>query len=311
MGYKLAGFEVIGCCEIDPKMMKVYKANHNPKYPYLMGAQQFKNIPNDELPEEFFKLDILDGSPPCSSFSMAGSREKKWGKAYKFREGQAKQNLDELFFDFIDIAAKLKPKVVVAENVKGLVVGKAKGYVKQIFQKFREAGYSTQLFLLNSAFMGVPQRRERTFFIANRMNRKINLDFSEKIIPFYQIDEGFKAKRNPVGKSIKGAAAYCLKKQTSEIVEWSKAKNGKEKFFTIKMALPNEPVKTQTATTRHVYPGKDFFLSDLEVIRAQSFPDDYNHLDIDINYLCGMSVPPFMMQRIANQLATQFFGVNQ
>jgi DNA (cytosine-5)-methyltransferase 1 len=48
-------------------------------------------------------LDILDGSPPCSSFSMAGNREKDWGKEKKFREGQAEQVLDNLFFDFIDL----------------------------------------------------------------------------------------------------------------------------------------------------------------------------------------------------------------
>src|SRR5690606_26513037 len=110
-------------------------------------------------------------------------REKKWGTASKFREGQAVQNLDDLFFEFIDVVKKLQPKVVVAENVKGLLIGNAKGYVKQIFKKFNEAGYSVQLFLLNAAFMGVPQKRERTFFIANRLNKNINLNFNEACIP--------------------------------------------------------------------------------------------------------------------------------
>ena len=76
MGYKLAGFDVIGCNEIDPKMNKVYVANHNPKFNYLEGIQTFKL--RDDLPEELYNLDILDGSPPCSSFSMAGNREKDW-----------------------------------------------------------------------------------------------------------------------------------------------------------------------------------------------------------------------------------------
>jgi DNA (cytosine-5)-methyltransferase 1 len=51
--------------------------------------------------KELFDIDILDGSPPCSSFSMSGSREKAWGKNKKFREGQANQVLDDLFFHFI------------------------------------------------------------------------------------------------------------------------------------------------------------------------------------------------------------------
>ena len=144
-GYKLAGFDVIGCNEIDPKMMAAYKANHNPKYAYLEPIQTFKL--RDDLPQELYELDILDGSPPCSSFSMAGNREKDWGKEKKFREGQAEQVLDTLFFDFIDLAKKLQPKVVVAENVKGLLLGEAKKYVREIYAQFDEAGYYIQHFL--------------------------------------------------------------------------------------------------------------------------------------------------------------------
>lgn len=77
MGYKLAGCEVLGCNEIDPRMNKVYVANHKPKYNYLMDIRDFNKL--DDLPEELFHLDILDGSPPCSTFSMAGQREEAWG----------------------------------------------------------------------------------------------------------------------------------------------------------------------------------------------------------------------------------------
>jgi DNA (cytosine-5)-methyltransferase 1 len=128
-GYKLAGFDVLGCNEIDPKMIEAYKVNHNPKYAYLEPIQTFKL--RKDFPKELYELDILDGSPPCSSFSMAGNREKDWGKDKVFREGQAMQVLDTLFFDFIDLAKELQPKVVIAENVKGLLLGNAKEYVWQ------------------------------------------------------------------------------------------------------------------------------------------------------------------------------------
>ena len=151
MGYKLAGFDVLGCNEIDPKMIEAYKANHNPKYAYLEPIQTFKL--RKDLPKELYNLDILDGSPPCSSFSMAGNREKDWGKDKKFREGQAKQTLDTLFFDFIDLAKELKPKVVVAENVSGLMMGSAKEYVKKIYIEFQKAGYQLRIepYLLDSS----------------------------------------------------------------------------------------------------------------------------------------------------------------
>lgn len=121
MGYKLVSFDVIGCNEIDPKMIETYKANHKPKYAFLEPIQTFKM--RKDLPKELYQLDILDGSPPCSSFSISGNREKDWGKDKVFREGQVMQVLDTLFFYFIDLAKKLKPKVVVAENVKGLLIG--------------------------------------------------------------------------------------------------------------------------------------------------------------------------------------------
>jgi DNA (cytosine-5)-methyltransferase 1 len=162
MGYKLAGFDVIGFNEIDPRMAECYIENHKPKYAFIEPIQTFKL--RDDLPEELFDLDILDGSPPCSSFSMAGSRDKAWGKKKKFREGQAEQVLDTLFFDFIDLAKRLQPKIVIAENVKGLLMGEALHYVRRIKEAFEDAGYYIQWHLLDASKMGVPQRRERVFF---------------------------------------------------------------------------------------------------------------------------------------------------
>lgn len=104
-----------------------------------------------ELPPDLYNLDILDGSPPCSTFSIAGNREKDWGKEKKFREGQSAQILDTLFFDFIALARVLQPKVVVAENVKGLLMGSAIDYVRRIYKDFDNAGYYCQHFLLDAS----------------------------------------------------------------------------------------------------------------------------------------------------------------
>jgi len=91
MGYKLAGFDVLGCNEIDPKMISAYRKNHSPKLSYLEPIQDFKL--RKDLPKELYELDILDGSPPCSSFSISGNREKDWGKQKKFREIQRRSSI--------------------------------------------------------------------------------------------------------------------------------------------------------------------------------------------------------------------------
>lgn len=281
MGYKLAGFQVLGGVEIDPEMMAIYRANHKPKHSYLMGVQQFNKLPLDEIPDELKNLDLLDGSPPCSSFSMAGSREKKWGDAHHFREGQVKQVLDDLFFHFIEVGQRLQPKVIVAENVKGLILGNAKGYVKEIFAAFREAGYDAQLFLFNAARMGVPQARERTFFIARRQNlgwRKLEMAFNEPVEPLSSV---FTGRTRDSKRSLK-------------------------RFGDVLCAL-SRPTPTLTTLGRY-FLSNTKEITDDTLVRIGSFPDDYNFLTCKPKYVCGMSVPPFMTQRVALEIARQWFG---
>ncbi|MBQ9487100.1 MAG: DNA cytosine methyltransferase, partial [Selenomonadaceae bacterium] len=157
LGYKRAGFEVIGNVEIDKSANAAYVRNLQPKYNYCMDLREFNAL--DNLPAELYELDILDGSPPCTPFSTSGKREKHWGVEKKFREGQKLQTLDDLFFVFLETVKKLRPKIVIAENVKGLIQGNAKGYVNQILHGFENLGYDVQIFQLNAAFMNVPQAR--------------------------------------------------------------------------------------------------------------------------------------------------------
>jgi DNA (cytosine-5)-methyltransferase 1 len=314
MGYKLAGFDVIGVNEIDPRMMEVYKVNHNPKYSYLEGIQTFKDRNN--LPDELFDLDILDGSPPCSSFSMAGNREKDWGKEKKFREGQSEQVLDTLFFDFIELAAKLKPKIIIAENVKGLLMGDAKKYLHKIYHEFEKAGYYTQYWLLDSSKMGVPQKRERVFFICLRkdlaapflyqqtfFDQKPYLDlfFNERKIYFNEIDFGYGKKLSKVYEQ--------WWKLTKPGYSFSTA-HPKGSFFNTNKIHKNKILPTITATSGAVlshykYPNQ---ISDKSLQLAGSFPLDYNFIDNKPKYLIGMSVPPVMIAQIANQVYKQWLS---
>ena len=187
MGYKLAGLDHLGGVEIDAGIADSYKTNHSPRHFYVEDIRDFNR--RTDLPEELYGLDILDGSPPCSSFSMSGNREKYWGKEKKFREGQKKQILDDLVFEYIETIGKLKPKVAILENVKGLISGNAKAYAKKMKIQFEKHGYRVQVFLLNASKMGVPQRRERVFFIGLRKDiehPELVLKFNEQGIVFGQ-----------------------------------------------------------------------------------------------------------------------------
>lgn len=316
MGYKLAGFDVIGCNEIDPKMIEAYKANHNPKYAFLEPIQTFKL--REDLPQELYELDILDGSPPCSSFSMAGNREKDWGKDKVFREGQAMQVLDTLFFDFIDLAKKLQPKVVVAENVKGLLLGEAKQYVIQIYREFEKAGYYCQHWLLDASKMGVPQRRERVFFIALRkdlakpflkqMNLfdilpELNLQFDEPEIltsSFLETECERKSLTNSVQKlyDLKLDSEFCLGETAERL--------GKRSHFNYMVLNPDRASFTVTGKENLIF--NNGYLTDSELKSIGSYPEDYNFLKNTVSYLVGMSVPPVMTAQIASQIYAQWLA---
>lgn len=308
MGYKLSGFEVLGGVEIDEKMMKVYRENHNPKFSFKMSINEFNKL--KDIPSEFRNLDILDGSPPCSSFSASGDREKSWGKKKKFREGQELQVLDDLFFSFIETARMLQPKIVVAENVKGLIIGKAKGYVKQIYQMLNIAGFETQLFLLNSAFMGVPQKRERVFFISRRKDLKLdklNLNFRERPVnvrqAFQNLERHFKKGKKITGPKTLELWKLCKPGRTLSTVHLKKSR-----FNAYKINV-DEVAPTICANNCFFHPDEPIHFSGRELARLQSFPDDFKiKNENQLAYGVGMSVPPYMMNRISKQIELQWLN---
>lgn len=306
MGYKLAGYDIIGNCEIDEKVNNLYVKNQHPKYNFCMDIRKFNDL--KEYPEELYCLDILDGSPPCTSFSTAGIREKGWGKKKKFREGQKEQTLDDLFFEFIDVANKLKPKVIIAENVKGIILGKAKGYCNLILKAYERAGYDTQIFLLNSATMGVPQKRERIFFVSKRKDLdlpKLKLTFKERPVLFGE----FRSER---GKEINSKTdTYRLlqlaTKKDKNIADINLRLYNKLSQFNASIVQDTMLVNTITAGGSMYRFCDKMAFSDKDIITAQTFPQDYNFYNSDAKYVCGMSVPPLMMKKIAEQVYLQWF----
>lgn len=305
MGYKRAGFRVVGNCEIDPKTAAVYEANLHPPRSYVIDLREFNAL--DNLPDELYDLDVLDGSPPCSTFSMAGSREKAWGIEKKFAEGQEKQRLDDLFFTYLDTVEKLQPKAFVAENVTGLLNGNAKGYVNEIIKGARSLGYSVQLFKLNAAFMGVPQRRERVFFIGNRMGwPKLRLEFDEPTIVFGSVRSAESGATPPpaIAKNLSAA------KPGENSLSTTRQRLGlKGSFFSYSYCWDNEVAPTVTASDSQLRMYDRTFLTEQDLRNTSSFPQDYDFGGRDVHFICGMSVPPSMMANIAHEIKEQWFDV--
>ena len=99
------------------------------------------------------KIDIITGGFPCQSFSIAGGR-----RGFKDTRGT-------LFFEIERLSRLYKPSYMVLENVKGLFSHDGGNTIRVILDKLRRLDYTIQLLLLNTIDFGIPQNRERCFFI--------------------------------------------------------------------------------------------------------------------------------------------------
>jgi len=198
-GYRIAGGKVIAINEFVEEAIKTYSTNF-PDTKIIPGdikkltGKDFLNVANLE-PRE---LDILDGSPPCSAFSLAGKREKNWKGATKhitesyfdfdtgevvsssetivksgvksYSDDQVVEAIEDLFLEYIRIAKEIQPKVIIAENVKGITIGEAQKKLIEFQNEFEKIppGYIVTHHVLNAADYGVPQARERLFFVCIR-----------------------------------------------------------------------------------------------------------------------------------------------
>lgn len=310
MGYKRAGFEVVCANDIDPEMAWHYQKNLKPPHYVLAPIKQLVARWPATLPKE---IDLLDGSPPCSTFSTSGLREKAWGQKKHFREGQSAQVLDDLFFDFLDVVDALRPRAVIAENVSGLVKGNAKGYVRMIFERLRAVGYTPQLFLVNAARCGVPQARERVFVVARRgdvARRDLKLDPCRPVVTTAEacadltITDAEVRETAPAPNDLKWWPKTRPGESYSDAVQRAGRKDGLWNFVKLH---PQRPSATLPASNviRHWAECRSLTLR--EWMRLGSFPDDYVVRSAQIGkYMIGMSVPPKMTEVVASAVRDQW-----
>ena len=168
-GYKLAGGSILCVNEFVESAQETYLSNY-PDTPFEDGDIHYLTGYDllDRTSIAPGELDILDGSPPCSAFSIAGRREKGWGTEKNYSDGKKVKNVEDLFFEFIRVANDIQPKVIIGENVKSIMFGSGKEDFNRIINGFQQIGYTAIGKSLNAADYGTPQARERCFFVAVR-----------------------------------------------------------------------------------------------------------------------------------------------
>jgi DNA (cytosine-5)-methyltransferase 1 len=167
LGFRLAGYRVLWASEFIDAAAETYAANH-PTTP--LDRRDIRRVTGAEIlaavGRERGDVDVLEGSPPCASFSTAGKRSAGWGSVKPYSD--TSQRVDDLFFEYARLVDEIRPRAFVAENVSGLVKGVAKGYFLEILRALRAPGYVVAARLLDAQWLGVPQARQRIIFVGVR-----------------------------------------------------------------------------------------------------------------------------------------------
>ena len=253
-GYRLAGGKILAINEFVEEAQNTYRENY-PNTTIIPG--DIKKLTGTYLMEQagvkVSELDILDGSPPCSAFSMAGSISHGGGNTHADAFGKTKQysdikgvsNVEDLFFEFLRVAKDIKPKVIIGENVEGLTMGEAKEYFHKIQNTFEKIGYLVVADVLNASYFGVPQSRKRCFFIGVREDvaDKIGLNF----MTMYQL---YPEKNNT--QTTLGEAISDVVNEDKEELNYLFEKIGPDKAVgKTLMKMPKDPDKVLTGMDYH------------------------------------------------------------
>ena len=151
LGWKIAGFEVVGFSESDKRLVPLVVKN--------TGIEVLEEIPAG--------LDIIDGTLTCAS----GKEEKPF----------------DTYFAFLEKACKAQPKVIMMDAFPDIAESRDKGYCRLFQKALNAANYDVQFFILDARTMNVPQSRKRAYFIARRKDcalPRLRLTFDNPEIPW-------------------------------------------------------------------------------------------------------------------------------
>lgn len=340
LGFRMAGYRTVFASEFVPAAADTYRANH-PGVPLdqrdvreLTGAEILAAAGVDEV-------DVLEGSPPCASFSTAGKLSAHWGEVKRYSDTE--QRTDDLFFEYARLLGELRPRAFVAENVAGLARGVAKGYFKRVHAALAAKGYRVEARLLDAQWLGVPQARRRVIFVGIRDDLDRAPSFPAPLPHRYSIRDAlpwldgagvvgwhgapFDSKGQsystdePLATICGGDGSRASQQFQVQVpalgnaigVEWDKLQPGEssDRYFNLVRPDPDEPVPTVTqaggnlglASVTHPTERRKFTIEELR--RLCGFPDDFVLTGTYAQQWerLGRAVPPPMMAAVARELA--------
>ena len=297
LGYKMAGFKELLAVEWDDNAVETFKLNF-PEVPVyhgdiakLTGAECMK-LAGGIKPGE---LDVLDGSPPCQGFSMAGKR--------KYDDPR-----NSLFKEYARLLAELQPKAFVMENVTGMIEGHMKQAYLKIMATLRGCGYTAKGEVLNAMYYGVPQSRQRVIIVGVRNDLGIEPSHPKPKTKPITVREAFNNVPPGLRYELSGKKQieYVAKMKPGD--SFADALGKTYGYDTERLAYdkPAPTIKKSLGSSRlgFIHPEHPRRITIAELKRLGSFPDEYRLTGKFEEQWAriGNSVPPLLMKAIATHI---------
>ena len=328
LGFEMEGFESVVAIDFWDDAIKTYNRNRKDKVGISMDVTQF----NDELLPNILKehkIDGIIGGPPCQGFSTArlSNATEKIGKINESR--------NHLYLEFFRTVNIVRPKFFLIENVRGLVSANKGAFVKDIIERFGGIGYNVSYKILNASDYGVPQNRQRVFFVGLLESKfefpekfEYKVSTKEAIMDLIQSNEEANQKYSTPSKNeyqklmrkgkktVKNHEVTIHNEQTTNVISmvpnggnikslppkyWNIRKYNKA-FQRMNSELPSNTIDTGHRNYFHYEANR--IPTARESARIQSFPDSFEFLGTKGSQYkqVGNAVPPLLAKVLAEKI---------
>lgn len=287
LGLEWAGFDLRYASEFVPAAADTYEANHPG---VVLDRRDVRETTAADVLEacavDRGDLDLFEGSPPCSPFSNSGSRDAGWGKVKAYSD--VKQRTDDLFDEFVRLVDGVAPRAFYAENVPAITTGRSRGFFLALCETLAAqaaefGGYRITPVILDSSWLGVPQRRHRLFIVGIRAD--VEAEFAPPTpTPSRAILRGAFDGLDPVRNLTDPETGERIGFADAAIgAEWRRLRKGAQssRYFNLIRPTWDEPSPTVTqtggqraaASVTHPDEPRKYALTELR--RVCGFPDDF------------------------------------